>query len=305
MSASVHSGQFALILIFKYYTKAWLLLISEGFFFSPPAPPPLCSQVLYSTDPSPCLGWKARSFEIESEGLFLGVPDHPDIWHHDQPEAPGLWGRGETHWERGDWGHLGCVQYSGAALPAHTSQDPLPLQPSRHLQGETPSDPAPGPSTASLEVFSPPQSKPQSAGASHTPQITPSWNATSSIISGGTLFPPFIPLATPLSQVFQGMLRANKDFHDTKSSITRLWIHECFRWGCCAPPDPGLPKPKPLLSHPNLLLPSPGPLSSIPDLTPAPSQQSLFWSTGWRLRHGSLREHPKWQTWLLLWPDIS
>uniref|UniRef100_A0A2K5XKM5 Dynein axonemal heavy chain 2 n=1 Tax=Mandrillus leucophaeus TaxID=9568 RepID=A0A2K5XKM5_MANLE len=29
--------------------------------------------------------------------------------------------------------------------------------------------------------------------------------------------------------VFQGMLRANKDFHDTKSSITRLWIHECFR----------------------------------------------------------------------------
>ncbi|XP_011850123.1 PREDICTED: dynein heavy chain 2, axonemal [Mandrillus leucophaeus] len=31
------------------------------------------------------------------------------------------------------------------------------------------------------------------------------------------------------SQVFQGMLRANKDFHDTKSSITRLWIHECFR----------------------------------------------------------------------------
>lgn len=45
----------------------------------------------------------------------------------------------------------------------------------------------------------------------------------------GTLFPPSIPLATPLSQVFQGMLRANKDFHDTKSSITRLWIHECFR----------------------------------------------------------------------------
>ena len=68
-----------------------------------------------------------------------------------------------------------------------------------------------------------------SPGASHTPQITPSWNATSSITSGGTLFPPSIPLATPLSQVFQGMLRANKDFHDTKSSISRLWIHECFR----------------------------------------------------------------------------
>ncbi|XP_075848159.1 dynein axonemal heavy chain 2 [Microtus pennsylvanicus] len=32
-----------------------------------------------------------------------------------------------------------------------------------------------------------------------------------------------------ISKVFQGMLRANRDFHDTKSSITRLWIHECFR----------------------------------------------------------------------------
>jgi len=25
------------------------------------------------------------------------------------------------------------------------------------------------------------------------------------------------------------MLRAHKDFHDTKQAITRLWIHECFR----------------------------------------------------------------------------
>lgn len=40
---------------------------------------------------------------------------------------------------------------------------------------------------------------------------------------------PSLPATTPLPQVFQGMLRANKDFHDTKSSITRLWIHECFR----------------------------------------------------------------------------
>lgn len=32
-----------------------------------------------------------------------------------------------------------------------------------------------------------------------------------------------------LTQVFQGMLRAHKDFHDTKASLTRLWIHECFR----------------------------------------------------------------------------
>ncbi|XP_073903039.1 dynein axonemal heavy chain 2 isoform X4 [Castor canadensis] len=32
-----------------------------------------------------------------------------------------------------------------------------------------------------------------------------------------------------ISKVFQGMLRANKNFHDTKASITRLWIHECFR----------------------------------------------------------------------------
>lgn len=32
-----------------------------------------------------------------------------------------------------------------------------------------------------------------------------------------------------LFQVFQGMLRANKNYHDTKSAITRLWIHENFR----------------------------------------------------------------------------
>ncbi|XP_033636218.1 dynein heavy chain 2, axonemal-like isoform X2 [Asterias rubens] len=32
-----------------------------------------------------------------------------------------------------------------------------------------------------------------------------------------------------ISKVFQGLLRAHKDFHDTKGSITRLWIHECFR----------------------------------------------------------------------------
>ena len=31
-------------------------------------------------------------------------------------------------------------------------------------------------------------------------------------------------------QVFQGLLRANKTFHDTKASMTRLWIHECFRY---------------------------------------------------------------------------
>uniref|UniRef100_A0ABM5EJD6 Dynein axonemal heavy chain 2 isoform X2 n=1 Tax=Pogona vitticeps TaxID=103695 RepID=A0ABM5EJD6_9SAUR len=32
-----------------------------------------------------------------------------------------------------------------------------------------------------------------------------------------------------ISKVFQGMLRAHRDFHDTKASLTRLWIHECFR----------------------------------------------------------------------------
>ena len=25
------------------------------------------------------------------------------------------------------------------------------------------------------------------------------------------------------------MLRAHKDFHDTRDIITRLWVHECFR----------------------------------------------------------------------------
>ncbi|XP_027143976.1 dynein heavy chain 2, axonemal isoform X2 [Larimichthys crocea] len=32
-----------------------------------------------------------------------------------------------------------------------------------------------------------------------------------------------------ISKVFQGLLRAHPDFHDTKNNITRLWIHECFR----------------------------------------------------------------------------
>ena len=31
-------------------------------------------------------------------------------------------------------------------------------------------------------------------------------------------------------QVFQGLLRAHKDYHDTKHAMTRLWIHECFRF---------------------------------------------------------------------------
>ncbi|WAR21987.1 DYH2-like protein [Mya arenaria] len=32
-----------------------------------------------------------------------------------------------------------------------------------------------------------------------------------------------------ISRVFQGLLRADKDFHDTRHAMTRLWIHECFR----------------------------------------------------------------------------
>ncbi|XP_028992315.1 dynein axonemal heavy chain 2 isoform X2 [Betta splendens] len=32
-----------------------------------------------------------------------------------------------------------------------------------------------------------------------------------------------------ISKVFQGLLRAHPDFHDSKSNIIRLWIHECFR----------------------------------------------------------------------------
>ncbi|XP_062456936.1 LOW QUALITY PROTEIN: dynein axonemal heavy chain 2, partial [Rhea pennata] len=31
------------------------------------------------------------------------------------------------------------------------------------------------------------------------------------------------------TKVVQGVLRAHRDFHDTKGSLTRLWIHECFR----------------------------------------------------------------------------
>lgn len=32
-----------------------------------------------------------------------------------------------------------------------------------------------------------------------------------------------------LLQVFQGLLRAHKDYHDTKNAMGRLWVHECFR----------------------------------------------------------------------------
>uniref|UniRef100_A0A672FP66 Dynein axonemal heavy chain 2 n=1 Tax=Salarias fasciatus TaxID=181472 RepID=A0A672FP66_SALFA len=32
-----------------------------------------------------------------------------------------------------------------------------------------------------------------------------------------------------ISKVFQGLLRAHPEFHDTKNNMTRLWIHECFR----------------------------------------------------------------------------
>ena len=32
-----------------------------------------------------------------------------------------------------------------------------------------------------------------------------------------------------ISKIFQGMYRANKDFHDTPESLQRLWVHECFR----------------------------------------------------------------------------
>ena len=32
-----------------------------------------------------------------------------------------------------------------------------------------------------------------------------------------------------ISKVFQGLLRAHKDYHDTKAAMTRLWVHECFR----------------------------------------------------------------------------
>ncbi|XP_032872211.1 dynein heavy chain 2, axonemal [Amblyraja radiata] len=32
-----------------------------------------------------------------------------------------------------------------------------------------------------------------------------------------------------ISKIFQGMLRVHKDYHDSKASIARLWVHECFR----------------------------------------------------------------------------
>eukprot|EP00051_Salpingoeca_urceolata_P021740 m.344195 g.344195 ORF g.344195 m.344195 type:complete len:1098 (-) comp19853_c0_seq7:121-3414(-) len=35
-----------------------------------------------------------------------------------------------------------------------------------------------------------------------------------------------------ISKVFQGMLRAHKDFHDTPEALTKLWVHETFRVFC-------------------------------------------------------------------------
>ncbi|KAL5251273.1 hypothetical protein ACHWQZ_G016836 [Mnemiopsis leidyi] len=32
-----------------------------------------------------------------------------------------------------------------------------------------------------------------------------------------------------ISKIYQGLLRAHKDYHDTRQSMIRLWIHECFR----------------------------------------------------------------------------
>ena len=32
--------------------------------------------------------------------------------------------------------------------------------------------------------------------------------------------------------MFQGLLRAHKDYHDTKNAMSRLWVHECFRVFC-------------------------------------------------------------------------
>jgi dynein heavy chain len=32
-----------------------------------------------------------------------------------------------------------------------------------------------------------------------------------------------------LSKVFQGVLRADRQFVDSKDAMTRLWVHECFR----------------------------------------------------------------------------
>ena len=33
-----------------------------------------------------------------------------------------------------------------------------------------------------------------------------------------------------ISKIFQGLLRANKTYHDTRHAMTRLWIHESFRF---------------------------------------------------------------------------
>lgn len=32
-----------------------------------------------------------------------------------------------------------------------------------------------------------------------------------------------------ISKVFQGLLRSNKDFQNTKLNMLKLWVHECYR----------------------------------------------------------------------------
>lgn len=35
-----------------------------------------------------------------------------------------------------------------------------------------------------------------------------------------------------ISKVFQGLLRSHKDYQNDKSTLLKLWIHECFRVFC-------------------------------------------------------------------------
>lgn len=76
-------------LIFKYCIKMLFILISEVLL----VPLKFCPQdECFFTRLSLILALAERPgpFESESKGLFLGVPDHPNLWHHDQSEASGL-----------------------------------------------------------------------------------------------------------------------------------------------------------------------------------------------------------------------
>lgn len=52
---------------------------------------------------------------------------------------------------------------------------------------------------------------------------------TSEVVTKHTQLERYMKMLLCNFQVFQGLLRSHKDYQNTKSSLLRLWVHECFR----------------------------------------------------------------------------